>query len=531
MSNEASTGVVLIGELAPAAAPAHDLVSVLFDTAKTDVGQTAGQPAHFTDLRLDQIVERVVAGRTEYQLAPHFYAPLATAESIEYRQSVFRDLDQKDVLDAVRSFSGEMRELRRRLATSAKLRHVYQAQAWFLDAVAVYLGAVSTLTEDLHRARLRSPAALGLIDHLDAYLGSEPYLRLADEAQSLREALAGLSYTLLIHGDRVTVDRYSDEADYSVEVEGTFRRFQQRDAKNFLMELTTSSFMNHVEEAILDRVARLFPEVFGPLSEFCAVHRDFMDLTVTRFDREVQFYVAYLEYIEPLRQADLPFCYPVVSATNHLAATQAFDLALAHDLVQAGTPVVCNDFELRGAERIFVVTGPNQGGKTTFAKTLGQLHHLGSLGCPVPGRVAQLTLPDRIFTHFERQERVEDLRGKLENDLVRVRTILEQATSRSVVLMNEVFSSTTFEDALWLSERVLRRMIELDLVGVWVTFIDELTSLGPQTVSLVAGIDPQDAARRTFVVERRPGDGLAYAEAIARKHDLTYAQLEGRLQP
>lgn len=531
MTNVTSAGKVLVGEPAPEAASAPGLVSVLFDTARADAGQTAGQPAHFTDLRLDQIVERIVAGRAEYELAPHFYAPMTTVESIEYRQAVFRDLDQKDVLDAVRSFSGEMREVRRRLATSAKLRHVHQAQAWFLDAVTVYLGAVSTLTEDLHRARLRSPAALGLLDHLDAYLASEPYLRLAGEARSLRQALSDLSYTLLIRGDRVTVDRYSDEADYSVEVEATFQRFQQQEAKNYLMELTTSSFMNHVEEAILDRVARLFPEVFGPLSEFCAVHRDFMDPTVARFDREVQFYVAYLEYVEPLRRADLPFCYPVVAATKQLAATHAFDLALANDLVQANVPVVCNDFELRGDERIFVVTGPNQGGKTTFAKTLGQLHHLGSLGCPVPGREAHLTLPDRIFTHFERQERVEDLRGKLESDLVRVRTILEQATSRSVVLMNEVFSSTTFEDALWLSERVLRRMIELDLVGVWVTFIDELTSLGPQTVSLVAGIDPQDAARRTFVVERRPADGLAYAEAIARKHDLTYAQLEGRLQP
>jgi DNA mismatch repair ATPase MutS len=505
-------------------------VSVLFSTREPDHLGEAGQPAHFTDLRLDQVVDRAVTGRAEYELAPHFYAPLTTVEAIEYRQAVFRDLDQPDVLDAVRSFAEEMREVRRRLRTSSKLRHVHQAQAWFLDAVAVYLQSVSTLADLLHRARLRSPAMLDLLGHLDDYRASQPLTELVDETTSLRQALQGLSYTLLIHGDRVTVDRYADEADYSVEVEATFRRFQQSAPKDYRMELATTPFMNHVEEAILDRVARLFPEVFGPLGEFCAVHRDFMDPTMAAFDREVQFYVAYLEYIEPLRRAGLDFCYPVVSYAKQVAASRTFDLALASDLVGSGAPVVRNDFALRGAERIFVVTGPNQGGKTTFARTLGQLHHLGSLGCPVPGTEANLLLPDRVFTHFERQERVEDLRGKLESDLVRVRTILDQATPQSLVLMNEVFSSTTFEDARWLSERVLGRMIELDLVGVWVTFIDELTTLGPQTVSLVAGIDQQDAARRTFVVERRPADGLAYAEAIAHKHGLTYAQLEGRVQ-
>ncbi|MBX6327689.1 MAG: DNA mismatch repair protein MutS, partial [Pseudolabrys sp.] len=321
------------------------------------------------------------------------------------------------------------------------------------------------------------------------------------------------------------------ETDYSVEVEKTFQKFAQGEAADYRVQFKNTYDMNHIEAKILEFVARLNPEIFAALDAYCARNAGFPDPIITAFDREVQFYLSYLDYIAPLTRVGLPFCYPQMSRDKtDIHCRDGFDLALAQKLVADNSAVIGNDFHLAGAERILVVSGPNQGGKTTFARMFGQMHYLAKIGCPVPGRAARLFLCDRIFTHFERIEKIDNLRGKLEDDLVRLRGIVETATPRSIVILNEVFTSTTLQDQIFLSSKIMEKIVALDLLCVWVTFVDELASFAPQTVSMVSTVDPHDPTRRTFKIIRRRADGLAHAMAIAQKYGLTHDAIKRRIR-
>ncbi len=506
--------------------------SILFEKTEDSVKkETPEAPVFFVDLNLDQVIEAITARKEEYNLKPFFYTSLKDIDTIKYRQEVMRDLENETLLEKIESFAQKMRVMRRCLALADKLYYKYHKEGWFLEAVEIYCDAVNCLVHDLSLADLKSFGLLAFREYVMNYAKSDRFTLLQAETKKLKADLSTVKYCLLIKGNSVKVRKYESEMDYSAEVEKTFEKFKQGAVKDYQVKLPMGSGMNHVEAQILDLVARLYPDIFLNLDDFCTKNSHFVDETIAVFDREIQFYIAYLEYVETFKRAGLKFCYPQVSNTcKEVYSYEGFDLALAYKLINENSSVVCNDFYLKDKERILVVTGPNQGGKTTFARTFGQLHYLASLGCPVPGREAQLFLFDSLFTHFEKEENIQNLRGKLEDDLIRIYHILDQATSNSILIMNEIFTSTTLRDGVFLSKKIMEKIIQLDLLCVWVTFLDELASFSEKTVSMASTVVPENPALRTYKIVRGPADGLAYAIAIAEKYRLTYNRLKERLK-
>ena len=494
----------------------------------------AQPPAFFGDLNLDQVVRALIARRDAYDLAPFFHSPLSDLDTIRFRQEVFADLERSEVYALATEFAKQelvahhTRQRRAMREDDMGFSHYHRSRG-FLNVVLAYCQTVERLAHGLAGVGVRARGLIGLRDYLIAYCHGTAFRELRDEARALDQALDQVRYTFLLKGSRITVGPYDEQPDYSAQVTATFERFRQGAATSYLPEFR--DWDTYAAIGVLHLVAKVYPDLFAQLDAFCARHADYLDETIRVLDRELQFYLSYLDYIRPLRERGLCFSYPAMSSDDKAErALDTFDLAFAAQRTNDGETVIPNDVRLDGSERILVITGPNNGGKTTLARTVGQVHYLARLGCPVPGRDARLFLCDRIFTRFERQEEIETLTGKLQDELNRLRDALEAATPDSLFVLNEMFNSTTAQDALFLSREILARVSDLDAVCVCVTFLDELATLNEKTVSMVSTVDPADPAIRTYKLIRRRADGRAYARAVAEKYGLTYERLTSRRQ-
>ncbi len=505
--------------------------SILFDRYKYSEEKSKLHSCVYKDLNLDQIISTIISSKKEYELDSFFYTPLKDIELIFYRQEVMKDLEKKSIFKAIKEFELNFRMVRESLENSNKLNHSYQKSSWFLQAVLLYCKGLKNLFEKLSLTTLNSKGLQLFYQYLEEYLNSEPFLNLFSTSQTLDKKIQDIQYCLKIKGSCIKVESYKTQINYEKEIEIFFQRFTKNSKDSYIVTFGDYIDLNHVEEKVVQMLSKLYNDEFLGLENFYKNNNNFIDLKIKTFDREIQFYISFLEHIQIMKKSKLSFCYPAVSTKKKdVYASCLFDMTLASKLSPQDFPIVCNDFYLKDKERIIVVTGPNQGGKTTFARSIGEFFYFSSLGCKVPAKKAEVFLQDKIFTHFEKEEDIKNLRSKLEDDIMRAKDILDEATSNSMVVVNEIFTSTTLEDATKLSENIIKKIIDFDLICIWVTFIDDISRFDEKIVSMVSQVDMQNHEHKTYKIIREFADGKAYAKAIAKKYALTYDDITGRIK-
>ncbi|MFE3187633.1 DNA mismatch repair protein MutS [Nocardia sp. NPDC059240] len=481
-----------------------------------------------SDLNLERIFAEIAGRGSSPSVDRLLRAPLLHSEDVEYRRAVFEDLSSPTLRTPLESFSRAIGEIRRRLTELSMVDHPILRCRGRLDVLNTYCRTVSALDQSLDGIAPESHGLKSWRDFLKTYVDRAEFQGLVSQcAQTLAE-LGRIRYSMRIEDRRIVLDEAGGAPDYTATVENLLEPFLDGWTPAEPDSIPWSTSVHPVEERVLDELAQMFPLPFGRMMKHADSGSEFVDPVIERVADELQFYFSYLRLVDRLSALGLEFCLPeVTDSFEGIRVQGAYDLALAVKRADEGILPVTNDYRLTDNERIIVVTGPNQGGKSTFARMFGQVAYFAALGCPVPARQARVMLTDGISTHFERPEHSSDAAGRLQSELSAIGQTLEHATERTIIILNESFSSTASVDARQIGEKVLRRISERKSIAVFVTFIDELSRLDG-IVSMVAGIGG-DPTLRTFKLERKPADGRAYAAALADRFDLSYETIVGRV--
>jgi len=276
---------------------------------------------------------------------------------------------------------------------------------------------------------------------------------------------------------------------------------------------------------ILTAAATLRPEIFHRLKTFHETYRDLYSEAVTYYRKELQFYLVMLDFFDRIRDAGIPLTFPTVREGRGIAVTEAYDVSL---LAKDETNIIPNDIAFSDEEPFFFLTGANGGGKTTYLRTVGIAVILFLCGCPLPCRAAEIGEISSVFTHFPRDERF-DGSGRFVEENGRVQKILSAMDDRSLVLLNETYSTTNEENAVLMTEKLASELHQKSIFGLYITHQHSLNELGIPYLNVL--IDRDDANRRTYKIARQKSTDGSFAKDILERLALTKEALERRFGP
>lgn len=482
-------------------------------------------PKMFIDLGLDQLVDRI--GRNCKELWP-FYTPVHEEATIGYRQAIMQDLEDSEIRRRFVLLSQRLLAIQKQLSAHGMEHLPYVQSRTLLAAASQYISHLEKFSADFPYSKIHSEGLLSFLLYIRQVLSDQKTVRMRMEVFNLEWKLQKVNYTVLLKGKTIKVKKKKEEDSLDDFVKQLFDRFQQDNFGGATCQAPAGETDIKNENAVLSLLSYEYPELFEKLLNFGESYRGFVDPELFQFASEVQFYLSYLDNIDRIKRYGGTFCYPeVVNSWDGCHTTNCFDLTLAENLSDQQSFPVTNGFELRGNERILVITGPNQGGKTTYARMLGQLFYLASLGVCVPGDEAVISLPDIIYTHFAKVEKTGA--NNLRFELLRLKEILDHATDKSMILVNEIFASISHNDGLYLGKQMMKQFSELRCMVVCVTFLDELALYGPETVSIIGQVMPGKSRERSYIFSRHAPNGRAYALSLAEKKGLTYEQIMERI--
>ncbi len=201
---------------------------------------------------------------------------------------------------------------------------------------------------------------------------------------------------------------------------------------------------------------------------------DHIDSFLNVLQLELAFYMGCLNLAERLAQMGEPIAFPQVTPASERrhSFTGLYDVSLALTMKKN---VVGNDVNADGRDLVFI-TGANQGGKSTFLRSIGLAQLMMQCGMFVPAESFSANLCNGLFTHYKREEDTTMTSGKFDEELSRMSTIVDLVKPGSMVLFNESFAATNEREGSEIARQIVRALLEKGIKIFYVTHLYDLAS-------------------------------------------------------
>lgn len=254
---------------------------------------------------------------------------------------------------------------------------------------------------------------------------------------------------------------------------------------------------------------------------------------------QIIFYIRFSELCDKIKKTGMPLCKAEVSDRDNrncdIKGLYNIKLALKA-LTDGDTDIVTNDFKFDDDGRIYILTGPNRGGKTTITQAVGLCFLLAQNGIYVPATSMTFSPCDNIFTHFPADENDTVDLGRLGEESKRMSEIFEAATKYSLLLLNESLATTNVAEGLYIAKDVVKSMRYLGVRSVFNTHMHELARSvndindavngSSRVESMVTGVEN---GKRSFKIFIAPPQGVSYAKDIAIKYGVTFENIKNEI--
>ena len=474
---------------------------------------------------------------------------------IAYRQSTVKDLlsipELLETLSGIHPILDDIRELRRldnENVTSA------DSYLYSITEIELYVSCLATLRRGFAgvRDRIASPAFKSLSDFVYELTESDYYRELNEKLSALSDRVHEVkSITIGVNLDRElrpesagVISINSEHFKSGKILDKILRLSFRNDAFTCIANLSPFGKWqsDNKQEALIGAFNGAIEDVFrssvkgwrNVVANYVMDNTDFL----LKLLPEIEFVSRAAELLTRLSaHPGCEVCYPELApmADKQFKAVGLYNprVALAID-----DEIVTNDLAFDDDARIYVLTGPNRGGKSVITVALGAAQAMCQLGLPVPAKSCVISPVSGIFTHFP--EGADDTidKGRLGEECARLKEIFDSADEDTMILLDESLSSTGAYEASYIASEILSAFAVMRCRGIFSTHLHELAASIPEINersalrggikldTLVAGIEE---GQRSFKIHRAKPDGKSYARDIAYKYGLSFENLMERM--